>query len=94
MTEEKIAKFADLDQRRKRILLGNAHALAVAMELITKLCGHKVARSIKNQSMVTFYNMSDLEVDEGIADIEQAIATKKNATGYYQTPKAGINSQN
>ena len=91
---KKPATFQDLDQRRKRVVLADSHALAVALELVAKKYGHNVARSIKIQGLMAFRQKSDLEVDESIADLDHAINTKENATGVYQTPKNSVNNQN
>jgi hypothetical protein len=75
--------FSRLDKRRKMMLLSNANALAVAIQLIEKLGTRAMARQILTGGLHSTNLMSDEEIDQAIAELDQKMSESPNITGIH-----------
>lgn len=75
--------FSRLDKRRKMMLLSNASALAVAIQLIEKLGTRAMARQILTGGLHSTNLMSDEEIDQAIAELDQKMSESPNITGIH-----------
>ncbi len=88
---KKPVQFNNLDKRRQMMLISNAQALAVAIQIIEKCISRQAARQIITGGLHFAKSLTDEEIAINIKGLDEKIENTPNITGIHNL---FVNSQN